>query len=66
MSYASAFIDRPTAFADQPPRHPFRATLALCRAPSQKPVSKRVPMGDRQLFVMTFIAGFMAFYGFLS
>jgi hypothetical protein len=66
MSYAPALAERPAAFADQPPRHPFRATLPVYRAPIEKPVSKRVPMGDRQLFVMTFIAGFMAFYGFLS
>jgi hypothetical protein len=59
MSYAPALAERPT-------RHPFRATLPVYPVPKSSPASTRVPMGDRQLFVMTFIAGFMAFYGFLS
>jgi hypothetical protein len=54
MMNAVAIIDRPT-------RHPFRASLPVYRAP--KPVA--TPLSDKQLFVMTFIAGFMAFYGFL-
>jgi hypothetical protein len=46
----------------QPARHPFRATLPPYH--ESKPVA--VPLSDKQLFVMTFIAGFLAFYGFLA
>jgi hypothetical protein len=43
-------------------RHPFRASLPSCRDDR----AQAVPLSDRQMFVMTFIAGFMAFYGFLA
>lgn len=43
-------------------RHPLRASLPVTRAP----LLSREPLGDRQLFLMAFVAGFMAFYGLLS
>jgi hypothetical protein len=43
-------------------RHSFRASLPFNRDAR----AQAVPLSDRQLFVMTFIAGFMAFYGFLA
>jgi hypothetical protein len=55
MMHAASFIDIPS-------RHPFRASLPVYRAP----MAVRESLSDKQLFVMTFIAGFMAFYGFLS
>jgi hypothetical protein len=51
-----------SAIFAQPVRHSFRATLPKYREPKAVPV----PMSDWQLFVMTFIAGFLAFYGFLA
>lgn len=59
MPYASTLAERPK-------RHPFRATLPVRSLTPSIAAPGRVPMSDRQLFVMTFIAGFMAFYGFLS
>ncbi|MDB5715269.1 MAG: hypothetical protein JWO15_2666 [Sphingomonadales bacterium] len=43
-------------------RHPFRASLP---AYLEQGVAK-VPASDMQLFTMTFIAGFVAFYSFLA
>jgi hypothetical protein len=43
-------------------RHPFRASLP---AYFEQGVAK-VPTSDIQMFTMTFIAGFVAFYSFLA
>ncbi|CAN5291677.1 hypothetical protein BH09PSE3_BH09PSE3_22290 [soil metagenome] len=51
-----------TTLFERSARHRFRATIPVY--PDPKPV--RDTLSDRQLFVMTFIAGFMAFYGFLA
>jgi hypothetical protein len=55
-------MNNAAVFIGQPARHPFRATLPVYR--ESAPVA--VPLSDMQLFVMTFIAGFLAFYGFLA
>lgn len=43
-------------------RHAFRATLPTYKVPK----AVREPMPDGQLFLMTFVAAFLAFYGFLA
>jgi hypothetical protein len=43
-------------------RHPFRATLPVFF--DQR--AAKVPTSDMQMFTMTFIAGFVAFYSFLA
>lgn len=42
--------------------HPLRRAIR----PSRLPLLSREPLSDLQLFAMTFAAGFLAFYGFLS
>ncbi len=42
--------------------HPLRREFRF----TTKPIFSREPLGDFQLFVMTFAAGFLAFYGFMS
>lgn len=42
--------------------HPLRRAFA----PPKFTLLSREPLGDRQLFAMTFAAGFLAFYGLLS
>ena len=42
--------------------HPLRRRVKV----SAMPLLSRQPLGDLQLFAMTFAAGFLAFYGFLS
>ncbi len=41
--------------------HPLRRTIRMAPAP----LLSREPLGDLQLFAMTFVAGFLAFYGML-
>jgi hypothetical protein len=55
-------MSKTATFRRHPAPHRFRATLPIVRAPGPVPV----PLSNTQLFVMTFIAGFMAFYGFLA
>lgn len=42
--------------------HPLRRQVRVERTP----LLSREPLGDLQLFAMTFAAGFLAFFGFLS
>lgn len=42
--------------------HPLRQKVPVARTP----LLSREPLRDWQLFVMTFSAGFLAFYGMLS
>ncbi len=53
---------RALVLTDETARHPFRATLPPDRAVIYDPV----PFNARQLFWLTFVAGFLAFYGFLA
>jgi hypothetical protein len=47
---------------DEAARHPFRATLSPARAIKIDPV----PFNAHQLFWLTFVSGFLAFYGFIA
>ncbi len=53
---------RALVLTDESARHPFRATLP----PNRKVIHDPVPFNQWQLFWVTFVAGFLAFYGFLA
>ncbi len=53
---------RPLVLTDESARHPFRASLPNAREIIIDPV----PLDASKLFWLTFIAGFLAFYGFLA
>jgi len=53
---------RALVLSDETARHPFRLSLP----PSRTVIIDPVPGEFRRLFWMTFFAGFLAFYGFLS
>ena len=54
-------MTRKLVLTNEAARHPFRQRLPR----PVNPVAQR-PLGDLQLFAMTFTAGFLAFYGMLS
>jgi hypothetical protein len=53
---------RTLVLSDETARHPFRASLPIGREVKIDPE----PLNGTKLFWLTFIAGFLAFYGFLS
>lgn len=53
---------RALVLSDETARHPFRLSLA----PDRIVIIDPEPGEFRRLFWMTFFAGFLAFYGFLS
>jgi hypothetical protein len=58
---------RALVLADESFRHPFRqiaATLPGWRSPPPKP--KRDPLSDRDFFLLSFVSGFIIFYGMIA
>jgi hypothetical protein len=55
-------MDRKLVLTNEGARHPFRQMLPT--GPFVPPEAQ--PMSDAKLFLLTFCAGFMAFYGFLA
>jgi hypothetical protein len=53
---------RALVLSDEAARHPFRLSLP----PMREVIVDPAPGEFRRLFWMTFFAGFLAFYGFLS
>ncbi len=53
---------RTLVLTDDSARHPFRATLP----PNRIVIVDPVPFNPHQLFWLTFVAAFLAFYGFLA
>lgn len=55
-------MTRTLVLTNEAARHPFRQILP---PPGRMRAAKREPLGDRQLFLLTFCSAFLAFYGFL-
>ncbi len=56
-------MKRSLVLTNEAARHPFRQSLMPYIA---APDVLEPPMGDMKFFMLTFVAGFLAFYGFLS
>jgi hypothetical protein len=56
-------MKRSLVLSNEAARHPFRQSL-MPYIPA--PEVLEPPMGDMKFFMLTFVAGFLAFYGFLS
>ncbi len=56
-------MNRRLVLTNESARHPFRQMLP---PPVNEAVSTREPLSDRALFLLTFVAAFMAFSTFLA
>jgi hypothetical protein len=56
---------RALVLADESFRHPFRQRIATFPG-WRTPTPKRDPLSDRQFFVLSFVSGFIIFYGMIA